>query len=328
MYDMNTEIIRKFYRQRGLGKEETENAVKAVERLARWLEKQGMSLDDASLGQTQCYVEDLVEKGESDEESMLALSRYFYLIGRYDIYIYMARVVGGVGVIDSIKSRTGKIAGEKKAAEIFEGLAEPPLGTPAEKRPGFISRLMDRMNTSLESGSVQRILAGNNHGIPASSIDSEKQAYEAASSLDEYLKQRHARKVAELQEHCDSGKVWFEQVITQDVVDFVAANQEILSAVRQGSTLYVTKIPYDIVSYLKETDSTVKRYCACHCPFVRESIITGEVVTARWCYCSGGFAKFPFEQVLGIELEVKLEKSVLAGDDICRFAIDIGQDFK
>ena len=41
-------------------------------------------------------------------------------------------------------------------------------------------------------------------------------------SLDEYLKQRHARKVAELQEHLrHPEKVWFEQIITQDVVDFV-----------------------------------------------------------------------------------------------------------
>ena len=90
----------------------------------------------------------------------------------------------------------------------------------------------------------------------------------------------------------------------------------------------MTKIPYDIVSYLKETDKTKKRYYACHCPFVRESILTTDKVSKNWCYCSGGFAKFPFEQVLGRELKVTLMKSVLAGDDVCRFAIEIGTDFK
>ncbi len=325
---MNADILRKFYAQKGIGKNETENAEKAVERLEKWLQKQGMTLEDTPLRQVRKYVEDLANKSESDEQSMLALSRYFYLTGRKDIYIYMARVVGGVGVIDSIKSRTNSIAGESKVNEIFEDLREPALGTPAAERPDFICKLMERMETSLEKSEVEKILAGNNHGIPASSMDAERKAYEAASSMDEYLKQRHLRKVKELQEHCDEGKVWFEQIITQEVVNFVAENQEILSAKREGSTLYVTKIPYDIVSYLKETDNKMKRYYACHCPFVRESILTAKKVPENWCYCSAGFAKFPFEQVLGRELSVTLLKSVLTGDDICRFAIDIGTDFK
>ena len=325
---MNADILRKFYTQRGIGKSETANAEKAIERLENWLNKHEETLEDTPLRQVSKYVEDLADKNESDEQSMLAISRYFYLIGRKDIYIYMARVVGGVGVIDSIKSRMNSIAGKKKANEIFEDLSEPALGTQATKRPEFIRKLMERMETSLEKSEVEKILAGNNHGIPESSMAAEREAYEAASSIDEYLKQRHARKVKELQGHCDAGKVWFEQIITHDVVDFVENNQEILSAKRQGSKLYVTKIPYDIVSYLNETDKKMKRYYACHCPFVRESILTADKVSENWCYCSAGFAKFPFEQALGRELKVTLLKSVLAGEDTCRFAIDIGTDFK
>ena len=325
---MNADVLRNFYEKRGIGKSETANAEKAIERLEKRLKKQGVTLENVSLKQVRSYVEDLADKGKSDEQMMLALSRYFYLTGRKDIYTYMARVVGGVGVIDSIKSRMSSVVGEKKANEMFEDLSEPPLGTPAAKRPQFIRMLMERMETSLENSELKEILAGNNHNIPASSMDAERKAYEAASSLDEYLKQRHARKVEELQEHCDAGKVWFEQIITQDAVAFVEKNQEILSARREGNTLYVTKIPYDIVSYLKETDKMMKRYYACHCPFVRESILTADEVSENWCYCSGGFAKFPFEQVLGRELKVTLLKSVLAGDDICRFAINIGTDFK
>jgi len=43
----------------------------------------------------------------------------------------------------------------------------------------------------------------------------------------------------------------------------------------------------------------------------------------KWCYCSGGFAKFPFEVIFDRELTVKVISSPLKGDNICRFAIDI-----
>lgn len=320
---MNKQMLSEFYEQRGYDEGTTAKAIEAVIKLENCLAEKNTDLKRASLDQIKVYVEELAGIGASDLDSLIALARYFYLIGRKEIYIYFTQVLGGVGVIDNIRARMVSKAGEEKAEKVFLGLAEPPLGTSAEKRPKFICKLMERMESYFDAHSVQSILAGNNHGLSPQSQAEEKKAFEAAPSLDVYLEQRHARKVKELQEHCDSGKVWFEQIITQEVVDFVAANQEILSAVRDGNLLYVTKIPYDTLKYLAATDEKTKRYYACHCPFVRESILSGERVSPQWCYCSGGFAKFPFEQILGRELTVKMIKSPLAGDDICRFAIDI-----
>ncbi len=326
---MNEQIFQEFYEKRGISKQNADKAKEAVLALECRLNLRGMSLEDAPFEAIKSYVEELAEKGESEALGMLALSRYFYLINRQQIYLYLASVVGGIGVIDSIRERMIKQAGKQKADEVFGGLSEPPLGTPGDKRPGYIRELMQRAEKSFGENSIARIFAGNNHGIPESSMEGEREAYNSAASIDEYLEKRHARKVAELQEFCDTGKVWFEQIITQDVVDYVASNQEILSAVREGSTLFVTKIPYDIVNFLKEKDAVMKRYYACHCPYVRESILSDdEKVSRNWCYCSGGFAKFPFEQVLGRELEVKLLRSAIDGDDVCRFAIDIGDDYK
>ena len=131
---MNKDVIKDFYAKRGLGKSETERAVKALERLERRLEADGMNLEDVPLCEVRDYVEKMAETGESDETSMLALSRYFYLTGRSEIYIYLARVTGGIGVIDSIRNRMINIAGEQKTNEVFAGLDEPPLGTPAKER--------------------------------------------------------------------------------------------------------------------------------------------------------------------------------------------------
>lgn len=320
---MNKQLFSEFYKNRGFDEVVTAKAIKAVIKLENCLTVKDTDLKKASLDQIKAYVEELAGIGASDLNTLLALARYFYLIGKKEIYIYFTQVLGGVGVIDNIRTRMAVKTGKEKAEEVFLGLVEPPLGTAGEKRPQFICKLMERMESHFDSESVQSILAGNNHGLSAQSQAEEKKAFEASPSLDVYLEQRHARKVKELQEHCDSGEVWFEQIITQEVVDFVESNQEILSAAREGNILYVTKIPYDTLKYLAATDEKTKRYYACHCPFVRESILSGEKVSAQWCYCSGGFAKFPFEQILGRELKVKMIKSPLAGDDVCRFAIDI-----
>jgi hypothetical protein len=133
-----------------------------------------------------------------------------------------------------------------------------------------------------------------------------------------------------LQQYCDEKKIWFEQVITQEVIDYVRSNQEILSAVRDGDQLYVTKIPYDTLSHLAESEPRKKAFYACHCPFARESILSvTQSISENWCYCSGGFEKFPFDVILGQELKVKVLNTALKDDPICRFEISLaGVEYK
>ncbi|MCX5977054.1 MAG: DUF6144 family protein [Coprothermobacterota bacterium] len=180
------------------------------------------------------------------------------------------------------------------------------------------------MESRLPAEFYRRILAGNHHGIPASAFDEERGFYETAPSVDAYLKGRHARMVDVLQRHCDEDKLWYEQKITQQVVDFVKSNQELLSAVRQGDTLYVTKIPYNPDRFLTETDPAMKRYLACHCPLADSTILKeGAVVSPTWCYCSAGYEKTLFDNVFGGSLEVEVKQSVLDGSERCRFAIKL-----
>lgn len=152
----------------------------------------------------------------------------------------------------------------------------------------------------------------------------EKKIYESSASMDEYLKGLHDRRVNELQDYCDQNKVWFEQTITQATVDFVASNQELLSAIHLDEVLYLTKIPYDPDAYLKETDPIKKRYYACHCPFAREAILKGKpTISKNWCYCSAGFEKLHFETIMDKPLKVDVLQSALQGDPTCRFAIHL-----
>jgi hypothetical protein len=321
---MDKNKLSELYMHRGYSKEKTAQAINAVLKLEEYLVKSDVSLENCTVGDIKKYISQLAGNNQIDMDTILAMARYFYLENSHDIYIYFTKLVGGLGVLENIKSRAEKYAGKEAADKVFDGFSFPPLGTPIEEVPAYTKELMRRIEKNLPPELYKKILAGNNHGVPAESMQSEKSFYEKAESLEQYLKERHERKVAELQQYCDAGRVWFEQEITQPVVDFVKTNQEILSAVKKGYKLYVTKIPYDTVGFLNAKSDKEKNYYACHCTFAREAILSDkENVPSDWCYCSAGFAKFPFEVILGRELNVRLLNSALDGDGFCRFEIDL-----
>ncbi len=319
---MNEQILRDHYAERGFSAKEADEAVASVEELQSWLEARQQSLGFATRDQIRAYIKSLIVDRRNSLESLLALARYFYLNGQTELYVYFTSLLGGVGVVDSIRERLGTWIDPSEAKALVDAVERPPLGADPADFPAFTRALMDRLEDHLPREIVRSALAGNHHQIPAAAFDEDAALYISSGSIDAFLIARHARQVATLQHHCDTGTVWFEQIITQEVVDFVAQNQEILSAVREGDTLYNTKIPYDPARYLSATDPVRKRHYACHCPFVREAILKGETdISGDWCYCSAGFAKHPYEVVLGRELPVAVLQSVLRGDPVCRFAI-------
>ena len=322
---MKEKLLRDLYEQRGYDISASDEAVGFVEEMESALIEAGLDIDTVSIEALKEYLSDIVSSDKNSPVRLLALARYYFVINKHDVYIYFTKLFGGYGVIDNIKKRLEWHADKETLAAVFDNLNEPVLGSPPELFPEFTSAFMKRLKKYLSPAKYRLVLAGNNHGIPEEAMQAEKKLYEESSSLDEYLKGRHDRNVAEIQQYCDEGKVWFEQEITQDMVDYVKSNQEILSAIREGNKLYVTKIPFDGINYLATDDSVLKTYYACHCPFARERILdeSKNNVDADWCYCSAGFAKFPFEIIFGEELEVEMLQSALKGDPICRFAITL-----
>ncbi|HPM04983.1 MAG TPA: DUF6144 family protein [Candidatus Cloacimonas sp.] len=237
------------------------------------------------------------------------------------ISTYMVTLLGTLDVLENQRIRMEKYHGKEKAAQIFEQLGFPTLGRDLAQYPSSIVTYLNSLRSSFSLDECKNILAGNHHGIDVSGFAKEKEFFRAAPDLQSYLQGKHARLVQNLQEHCDSGKLWFEQHITQDVVDYVKSDQEIQTGVLHGNRLIVEKIPYNPAAWLFETDPLTKRYYACHCPFVRASILDGTQVDSLWCYCSGGFTKLLMDYLFGQELGVELLESALDGSDVCRFAI-------
>ena len=179
---------------------------------------------------------------------------------------------------------------------------------------------MAKMAADLSSETCKEVLTWNYHKVPRAAFKEKKERFEQAASIDEYLKGEHTRLVQDLERSMKDGRLWYEQEITSEVLEFVRNNQEICTGVRHGDKIYVTKMPYMPKHYLKESDPIEKRYHACHCPLVRSAIREGTEISLMFCYCNGGYEKVHFDVIFDESIEVELLESVLKGDRRCRFA--------
>lgn len=241
--------------------------------------------------------------------------------GNHESASYLLTMLGTVGVIESQKARLSELQGETLAEQVFGDLDFPALGSDLADYPDKINLYLRKLRQNLDEAACRKVLAGNHHQLDPEQFAEEKRLFTAASSLAEYLRQKHERLVGELAKHAANGTLWFEQRITPRVVDYVREHQEIQTGVLQANRLIVRKIPYDPDAWLGESDPDKQRYLACHCPFVRESIPAGTRLSSLWCHCTGGFTKLLWDYIFDQPLEVELLESVLDGDSCCRFAI-------
>ncbi|MBI9009149.1 MAG: hypothetical protein JEZ05_03885 [Tenericutes bacterium] len=324
---MNLELLHDFYKKNNLSENDYFEAKSQISSLNEVATKDIDTIDVLTLDKLIVY---LVQEEKNTVQSFVVMMRYFRVIDRKDLFIHLTKYTGMLGVIDNIIDRLEKLHGKEFAKQILGNYQAPYLGVSPYELPNYAKNLVELLEKNLKKEEVNKVLAGNNHGIPEKSLLPEKIEYENSKSLEEYLKGRHDRKILELEKHLKENTVWFEQIITKEVIDFVKSNQEVLSAKLVGDKLYVTKIPYDTLSYLNEIDKTRKRYFACHCPFAREAIKAGRPdLSKRFCYCSAGFAKYPFEVILGQNLDVSVIDTVLGENHLCQFVIDLKNvDFK
>ena len=287
-------------------------------------------IKDADKKDIKKYIDYLIKSNNNTYNNVIHFARCFYYLNKKVEYIHMTKYFNTIGVLENIIDRITLYESKEKQEEMIKEIVLPPFGTDSEALPKYTKDFMKTLTKHLPKISCQKVLAGNNHRLPKEVFLKEKELYDNAKSFSSYLKDRHERKVEELKRHYEENIVWFEQIITKEAIEYVASNQEILSGVIRDDKLYITKIPYEIDKYLKEEDNKLKRYYACHCSFVRESILSeSEDIPKEWCNCSAGFAKFPFEIIFGRELDVKLLKTPIDGDDVCRFVIDLSTvDYK
>jgi hypothetical protein len=269
----------------------------------------------------------LIEEGNNTEDNYIGLIRYCRFIENDEMFVALLELVDGGEVGENLFRMTGEKFGAGIRDEVFKGTGVAPYGTPSPDKPASLHPVIERLEARVGKEACKEFLSASLRDLPDESFLPEREKYRQAGDMDAYLRQRKEAFVAELEKCQSEGRLFFAQEISAEVLDFVRSNPEMGGGRREGNIIYETKIPYMTKRYLAETDPTLKRYYACHCPWARDAVKNGNVEIAEiFCQCSGGFHKKPFEAAFGRPLKVDVLESILKGDSRCRFAIHLPED--
>ncbi|MDH3366027.1 MAG: hypothetical protein OEM29_08525 [Thermoplasmata archaeon] len=310
---------------KGLSRESVDSNIEAVRGFERDLEDRGAVrlAKDATQEDVEAHIEALISRKQNDEGRLVALLRYARFAGNRDVELAVLRLLDGASVLGQLSETIREYVGDSKHEAVFKGVKLPELGSSPKGWHTVTQKFMDQLEEHVDSRTCKDILLTGPHSGPPEWYEEERRAYLGSKDLDDFLRLRHEKAVDTLRKHMEEHTLFFNQEIDQSVLDFVTSNQEIMGGVRRGTIIYETKIPYLAREYLREHDSTMKRYHYCHCPWVREAIRTGTRVSPTFCYCSAGYHKKPWELIFGKPVEVEIISSVLNGGHACRFAIHI-----
>jgi hypothetical protein len=323
---MNKEGFRKYLtdREQPVPEEQIVENMKMAERFEEFLKQFGKTFETASEVEFTEFSKVMIEEGSNTYLNYAAISRYAYFIQNMDLYLPVLAIFDGGEVMNVLHERLGEHSGESVRDNVLPKEDLPPLGMPDTEKMKVTREVVKRMEKVLDPSDCKKILTDVAHGLPRDFRKGEREKFLNAGSIDEYLKQKRAAAIAELEKHRDDGSLFYNQYISDEVVEFVKSRPDVLSGERRGNTIYHTKIPFMVQEYLGEKDKRMKRYYACHCAWARESILDDDVdVSADFCHCSGGFTKMPWEAALEQPLEYDMVKSVLKGDDECSFVIHL-----
>jgi len=321
---MDKEGFRQFLETRKLTEDQMKQHFEMVERFEAFLSNFNPSttLERCGAEETRGFVDKLVMDGECSYVNLLPVARYSYYKKNFPVYLAIVELLDGYEAFEGMYKKVGQVLGEQKREEIFNNIDLPSLGVANWQKAQLTRTVMQRLEECVDEQAYREIFSDSFRDLPDSSYLNDKIRYEEIGDFDKFLEWKRQEFIHELETIKAEGRLFFNQEITEEVLDLVRMNPEIAEGVRQGNTLYVTKIPYMAKEYLAETDPNKKRYFYCHCPWARESLRQEEgPVSVKFCKCSAGYHKKPWEVILDQKLEAEVVESVLQGDLRCRFAI-------
>lgn len=270
------------------------------------------------------FVTVLASRGEATFDALLAVARYARFLDNRDAYVALLEILDGHEAFGNLHRKVASEAGEALRDRVFAGVEIPGLGVTNLERARRMRTVTERLEAALGRDRAGGIFRQGLRDLPDDGYAEERERFEEAGGIDEYLRRKGDRFVEELRQFRDEGTLYFSQPITDAVVAYVEAHPEVRQGVRVGRVLYEAKIPYMADDFLRETDARKKAYLYCHCPWARESLQQGETAVPRsFCNCSAAFHRKPYEVIFGQPLRSEVVETVLAGDPWCRFAIHL-----
>jgi len=290
-----------------------------AERFEQFAEKSGgLSVESA-----RAFSKILIEEGGNTDENFYTLARYGMFIKNNEVFVAFMESLDCGEAQENLYERVAEKYGETLREKAFAGIGVAPFGIPAPEKPRYMQPVIERLEQVLGAEACRALLADSLRDLPDEYFVREREDFLSSRDVDEYIARRKQKFVEQLEACQREGRLFFAQEITDEVLAFVRADPEIGGGKRIGDVVYETKIPYMTKEYLAETDPSMKRYYACHCPWAREAVKSGGKVAPIFCNCSAGFHKKPWEAALGQKVKVDVLESVLQGDTRCRFAIHL-----
>jgi len=286
------------------------------------------TFEDADWRDVRLFIKSLTKTKENTWDNLIGLLRYSRFADNKEVELELLIILDGGDVLGKLLNAAKDEVGVQKYAKMFAGFVPPPLGTPHEEMPKVTQDFMKRLERGTDTDTSRAILLTGVHAGPAEFYADEKVMLRKSKDVDEYLAKRRQKMIDLLEGHMKEGTLFFTQAIDKKSLDFVRKNPEVAGGVRKGIYIYQTKIPFMMIEYLREKDPTKRRHYACHCPLARESIMTGTKIPRDFCYCSAGYEKKPYEVAFGQPVKATVLKSVLWGDDVCRFRMKIPEKYR
>lgn len=228
--------------------------------------------------------------------------------------------------IDTFKRIFIEELGEEFWNKLTEGMVLPDIHTESQCQCSNMHAFIKRLESMADKATVHKILSKVRHGLTPSQCSGAREAFLEVGDLDKFIQNKFDKDILYLEELNRTGKDFYGDTITDEVLDFLRNSKIIISGVREGNKLFIKAFPANMGKYLQADNEKMKRYYACHCPFAKESILADQVVSSTLCSCSFGHVVNYWEAVFDQELEGEVLKSALAGDLECRYFITIPKD--
>ena len=283
-----------------------------------------VELDAATADQVASFASLMVAEGRNERQRFVGIYLYAGMIGNYDLQVGVLELFDGFEILGNLYRVVGAELGDEARAAIFENVALPQIGTSPLDWTRVNAVVFPRLEAMTDADTVKRILRSGLRDLPDADYFPIKERYAAINDTDAFLEDRGRRHLERLTRHRDEGTPYFNQLIDDDVLEFVRANPEIGQGVRSGTTIIEVKIPHQSIEYLAAIDLATKQYRVCHCPVVKESMDHHDLsIPSTFCEFCPSFNAKPWEVIFGKKLEYEVLESVKRGGEWCKFAIHL-----
>lgn len=195
-----------------------------------------------------------------------------------------------------------RVLGEEGRFQVLRGVKPPTIESNLEERFAWSKEMMTRLDRLATEEQKYDIVSSCAHVFPAGQIEKLRAVYMNTRSRNADPFEAVDAVIAFM--HQDPG--WGEH------------------PTREGNVIYSTKNPRDPQAHAQAKTDAERSRAYCFCPTVRDRLDQG--MSTTFCHCGSGWFRQQWEGATGKPVRIEIVKSIVRGDDVCRFAIHLPDD--